>query len=106
MSAALPASPGRGRFRVSGSAVPELLDIHAAVSATVAAAYAGVSVQAVTNWATRGYCLPGSRERVKLPVARDGRGNEIRDRNGRPKYRLIDVAKAESATRQRARRAA
>lgn len=86
--------------------MPELLDIHAAVTGTEAAAYAGVSLQAVTNWGTRGYCLPGSRERVKLPVARDDKGNEIRDRQGRPKYRLIDVAKAEAATRQRARRAA
>lgn len=86
--------------------MPDLLDIHAAVTATEAAAYAEVTVQAVTNWATRGYCLPGSRERVKLPVATDVHGREIRDHCGRPKYRLIDVAKAEAATRQRARRAA
>lgn len=75
------------------------------LSATEAAVYAGVSPAAVTNWATRGYCLPDG-TRVFLPVATDDQGREIRDSHGRPKYRLVDVAKAEHATSRRARRAA
>lgn len=68
------------------------LDVNALLSATEAAGYAGVTVAAVCKW----------RERGHLPVAKDEQGNEIRDRQGRPRYRLLDVAKAENATRQRA----
>jgi hypothetical protein len=68
------------------------LDLNALLSATEAAAYAGVTVNVIVNWRNRGY----------LPVARDGQGREIRDKQGRPRYRLLDVAKAENATRQRA----
>jgi hypothetical protein len=71
-------------------------DPFALLSATEAAAYAGVTAGAVCNWAARGH----------LPVATDDRGREIRDSHGRPKYRLVDVAKAEHATSRRARRAA
>ena len=85
--------------------MPEILDVHAAVSASEAARYAGVSVAAVGNWATRGYLLRDG-TRAYLPVARDDQGNEIRDARGRPKYRLLDVARAEAATSKRARRAA
>jgi hypothetical protein len=63
------------------------LDVYALVSGTEAAEYAGVSVAAVCNWNARGY----------LPVATDGDGGEIRDSRGRPRYRLLDVAKAEHA---------
>lgn len=76
--------------------VPETLDMHALLSASEAALYAGVSVQAIVNWRNRGL----------LPVAIDKNGREIRDSQGRPRYRLLDVAKAEAATSRRARRAA
>lgn len=86
--------------------MPELLDLDALLTATEAARYANVTIATICTWRTRGYCLPGTRTRVKLPVATDGAGNEIRDSHGRPKYRLLDVAKAEAATSKRARRAA
>ena len=72
------------------------LDVNALLSATEAAGYAGVSVAVICKW----------RERGHLPVAIDARGAEIRDKQGRPRYRLLDVAKAENATRQRAERMA
>lgn len=68
------------------------LDVNALLSATEAAAYAGKSVAAICKWRERGY----------LPVATDDHGGEIRDDHGRPRYRLLDVAKAENATRRRA----
>lgn len=61
----------------------------------------GVTPDAVTIWATRGYIvkLPdGTKERRFLPVAlREGRT---------PLYDPVEVAKAEKATRKRGRRAA
>lgn len=64
-----------------------------------AAELCGVSPDAVTIWATRGYwvTLPGGyREHRRLPVAkREGRS---------PLYDPIEVAKAEKATRKRGRR--
>lgn len=86
--------------------MPEILDVHAAVSASVAARYAGVSVSAIVNWRDRGYLLRDGKTRVYLPVAKDDHGQEIRDDHGRPKYRLLEVAKAEAATSKRARRVA
>lgn len=80
-------------------------DPFALLSASEAAIYARVSIAAIGNWASRGYCLPDG-TRVMLPVATDPQGHEIRDSRGRPKYRLVDVAKAECATSKRARRAA
>ena len=76
--------------------VPEL-DVNALLTAKEAAGYAGVSIPVICKW----------RERGHLPVARDPQtGEEIRDGRGRPRYRLLDVAKAENATRQRAERMA
>lgn len=72
------------------------LDVNALLTATEAACYAGVSVNVIVNWRNRGH----------LPVATDERGREIRDRQGRPRYRLLDVAKAENATKQRGERMA
>lgn len=54
------------------------------VTTTEAARHAGVSAATVRSWASRGH----------LQVAG-------RDGQGRPLYRLIDVAKAERATRDR-----
>lgn len=79
-----------------GAAVVPDLDVNALIPATQAAAYAGVSIAAICKWRDRGH----------LPVATDENGTEIRDRRGRPLYRLLDVAKAENATRQRAERMA
>lgn len=67
------------------------IDLNALLSAKEAAGYAGVSIPVICKW----------RERGHLPVATDARGNEIRDERGRPRYRLLDVAKAENATRRR-----
>ncbi len=67
------------------------LDLNALLSAKDAALYTGKTVNVIVNWRNRGY----------LPVATDDKGNEIRDGRGRPRYRLLDVAKAENATRQR-----
>jgi hypothetical protein len=69
-----------------------------------AAALCGVTPDAVTMWATRGYMVTlkdpdtGRKrtERMFLPVAkREGR---------KPLYDLLEVAKAEHATRKRGRR--
>lgn len=67
------------------------LDVNALLSAKEAAGYAHVTIAAICNW----------RERGHLPVATDTDGNEIRDARGRPRYRLLDVAKAEYATKKR-----
>jgi hypothetical protein len=66
------------------------------LSTTDAASIAGVSVAAVSNWRERGY-LNCNGERVYLEPAGY-------DRRNRPMYRWIDIAKAEHATRGRARR--
>lgn len=73
-----------------------VLDVNALLSATEAARYAGKSVNVIVNWRNRGW----------LPIAIDAHGAEIRDKQGRPRYRLLDVAKAENGTRQRAERMA
>ncbi len=67
------------------------LDVNALLSGKEAAAYAGVSIPVICTWRKRGH----------LPVATDEHGNEIRDKQGRPRYRLLDVAKAENATKRR-----
>ena len=86
-----PRSPG-GFFAYLEVCVADgALDINALLSATEAAAYAGVSVNVIVNWRNRGW----------LPVAADAEGREIRDERGRPRYRLLDVAKAENATKRR-----
>jgi hypothetical protein len=74
-------------------AVDAELDPFALVSATEAAAIADVTVGAVCNWNSRGY----------LPIATDERGREIRDSRGRPRYRLLDVAKTELEMKKRQR---
>lgn len=62
-------------------------DIYALLTATEAARYAGVKPQAIVNWRRRGH----------LQI-------ESYDATGRPLYTLLGVAKAEHATRKRARR--
>lgn len=58
-----------------------------------AAFLAGVKPQAIRMWVKRGH----------LEVAKYD-GKEIRDERGNPRYWRLDVAKAEHATRKRARR--
>ncbi|MEJ9080757.1 hypothetical protein WKY82_20275 [Gordonia malaquae] len=66
------------------------------LTAAEASALARVSAISVRNWANRGYRgVDGQWHR--LPVSG-------KDRQGRNLYKLIDVAKAERATRARARR--
>lgn len=67
------------------------LDLNALLSGKDAALYAGVTVNVIVNWRNRGW----------LPIATDEQGNEIRDKQGRPRYRLLAVAKAENATKRR-----
>lgn len=73
---------------------PELID--SLITSTEAANLAGVTVAAISNWRERGY-LTRDGQRVHLAPAEH-------DQRGRPLYRWIDVAKAERATRDRARR--
>jgi hypothetical protein len=72
------------------------LNMDALLSGKDAALYAGVSVNVIVNWRNRGW----------LPVATSADGSEVRDRQGRPRYRLRDVAVAESRTHERARKLA
>ena len=74
------------------------LDLQALLTATQAARYARLldadgkpKVSMIVNWRNRGH----------LPVATRDDGTEIRDGHGRPMYRLIDVVKAEHATKVR-----
>lgn len=61
-----------------------------------AAALAGVTPDAVTAWARRGYKTRDGSQRLFLPVAkREGR---------KPLYSVIEVQKAEWHTRKRGRR--
>lgn len=57
------------------------------ITTSEAATLAGVTVAAISNWRDRGL------------LAQSGT-----DHRGRPLYRFLDVAKAERATRDRARR--
>lgn len=57
------------------------------LTTTEAANLAGVAVCTFSNWVSRGKLAPAGL-----------------DERGRPLYKLIDVAKAERATRDRARR--
>ena len=77
------------------ASVPDL-DLNALLTAKEAAGYAGVSIPLICKWRDRGH----------LPVARDAKGNEIRDERGRPRYRLLAVAKAENLARERGERMA
>lgn len=78
----------------SGVQAPD--GVHSLITADEAAALCKVTAIAVRHWANRGYVgLDG--ERTKLPVAGT-------DRTGRRLYRMLDVAKAERATRGRSGR--
>lgn len=61
--------------------------IESRITTALAATYAGVTVAAIRKWVQRGHLTVDSR-----------------DHRGRPLYRWIDVARAERATRDRARR--
>ena len=69
-----------------------MLDVNARLTATQAAAYVNMyrpmTVQGIVNWRARGHLHP------------------VDCAGGRPRYTLLDVAKAEHATRTRARRKA
>lgn len=78
--------------------------INSLISTTDAATLAGVSVAAISNWRERGYLITtlDGPERVYLTPA--AFAPAVNGRRERPLYRWIDVAKAERATRERARR--
>jgi hypothetical protein len=67
------------------------IDVDAKLTAAQAAEWVRIyrpcTVQAIVNWRNRGHLTPAD----YTP-------------GGRPRYRLLDVAKAEHATRRRARR--
>ena len=65
----------------------DLPDLNTLLTASEGARYAGVTRYAVSKWRARGHLTPAEY-----------------DQAGRPLYRLIDLAKAEHATRKRARR--
>lgn len=64
----------------------DVLDVNALLTGSQAARFAGVARQTIISWRNRGH----------LDVAAW--------RDGTPLYRLLDVAKAEHATRKKARR--
>jgi excisionase family DNA binding protein len=72
------------------------LDLDALWTVAEAAHHAKVSEATIRSWIHRGH----------LPIATDHRGREVRDERGRPRVRPLDVARAEGATRERARRPA
>lgn len=74
---------------MAGSAVLVLEGIDSLITTTEAATLCGVSASTIRTWADRG---------ALTAAGIDPRGRKL--------YRLLDVAKAEQATRQRARRAA
>lgn len=91
MPAASPAASVTERtpgFRVSRGCLLPSMDMDALLPGTLAALLAGATVRDIVNWRNRGY----------LKVAVDGQGNEIRDRRGRPHYRVRDILAAEAAT--------
>lgn len=61
--------------------------INSLLSTSEAANVAGVAVCTISNWRSRGLLQPSDA-----------------DAAGRPLYKLLDVAKAERATREKARR--
>jgi hypothetical protein len=69
-------------------------DLDALWTVAEAAEHAHVSEATVRSWVFRGH----------LSVARNHDGQEIRDPQGRPRFNPLDVARAEFATRERARR--
>ncbi len=82
-----------GGFRVSGGARVELLDVNQLLTYEQAARQAGVTVPTVRMWKNRGH----------LPVAQNPDGHDIYVGRS-PRFRLLDVARAEHATRHAARR--
>lgn len=70
------------------------LDLDALWTVAEAARHANVSEATVRSWVHRGH----------LPLARNTEDQEIRDAQGRPRFNPLDVARAEFATRERARR--
>ncbi len=77
----------------------DVLDVNALLTAADAARYAGLvdasgkpKVSMIVNWRNRGHLSP----------ATDTDGNELRDQRGRLLYRLLDIAKAEAATKAHA----
>lgn len=77
------------------------------LTASEAAALAGVTVAAVCNWANpeRGFSVETGKDDDGKPVV-ERRHLERAGLNerGKPMYRLLDVARAERATRKRAGR--
>ncbi len=69
-------------------------DLDALLTVAEAAEHCRVKPVTIRQWRHRGH----------LPVAKDTDGNEIRDEQGRPRFWLLDVARAEYKTRAAARR--
>ncbi|WP_043737718.1 hypothetical protein [Nocardia asiatica] len=67
---------------MAGSAIDSPEGINSLVTATAAAALCGVTTQAINNWVARGHLAPSGMDERKRKL-----------------YKVIDVAKAERATR-------
>lgn len=85
-----------GGQALTAAAIQAPAGIDTLVTASEAAQLCGVTVAAISNWASRGYT---KRDGTKTTLAATDT-----DRHGRKLYRILDVAKAERATRDRARR--
>jgi DNA-binding transcriptional MerR regulator len=80
---------------------------HLLITATDAATLAGVAVNTICTWAQRGYLVENGTD-PKGRARYERRYLEVADHTtqGKPLYRYLDVARAELATRKRARRLA
>lgn len=95
---AQPLRPLRRGFRVSGETMTTVLapdGVESLVTVEEAATLCNVASATVRQWASRGYG-PARRKTKLEPKGQDDRGRKL--------YRLLDVAKAEHATRTLARR--
>lgn len=85
-----------GRFFVPWEVTLRITRDDGLIDRDQAAQLCGVTPDAVTIWATRGYLSRDGKDRYRLPVAkREGR---------RPLYEVVEVAKADYHTRRRAGR--
>lgn len=102
-----PLAESAGGFLYCGE-VPVLVDadtVNSLITATEAASYAKVSVNTICNWVSRGYLAEdGTDDKGRTKYVRKHlEVVEYNDR-GKPLYHFLDVARAERATRERARR--
>lgn len=90
--------------------VDEEHPLHRLVTTDEAASLCAVGINTILQWKSRGYMVAiirggkHERERRYLENAVDDTGRKIKDDHGRLVYRLVDVYRAEQATRKSIRR--